>query len=42
MVRSITYEEAKTIAEKACSFSQADETLEYLKRQASEILPEVF
>jgi phosphotransferase system enzyme I (PtsI) len=42
VIRSITYEESKSIAEKACSFTSADETMEFLKRYTSEILPEVF
>ena len=42
VIRSITYEEAKAIAEKAASFTKADETLEFLKRYTSEILPEAF
>ena len=42
VIRSITYEEAKAIAEKAASFTKAEETLEFLKRYTSEILPEAF
>ena len=42
VIRSITYEEAKAIAERAVSFTSADETLEFLKRYTSEILPEAF
>ena len=42
VIRSITYEEAKAIAEKASTFTRADETLEFLKRYTSEILPEAF
>lgn len=42
IIRTITYEEAKAVAEKACSFTKAEETLEFLKRYTSEVLPEVF
>ncbi len=42
VIRSITYEEAKAIAEKSFTFTRAEETMEFLKRYTSEILPEAF
>jgi len=40
IIRSITYEKAKRIAAEACSFTNAAETLEFLKKKSREVFPE--
>lgn len=42
VVRSITFERAKEIAETACQFDDPDKTINYLRNIAIDILPEVF
>ncbi len=42
IVRSITYEKAKEIAETVCQFDDPEKTISYLRNIAIEILPEVF
>jgi len=40
VIRSITYERAKKVAAEACSFKNAAETLDYLKKKSREVFPE--
>ncbi|GJQ24170.1 MAG: phosphoenolpyruvate--protein phosphotransferase [Planctomycetia bacterium] len=42
IVRSITFEKAKEIAETACQFEDPEKTMAYLRKIAIDILPEVF
>jgi phosphoenolpyruvate-protein phosphotransferase (PTS system enzyme I) len=42
IIRSITYEDAKKIAEKVCGFDDSDKTVKHLRNIATEILPEIF
>ncbi|HHT9124298.1 MAG TPA: phosphoenolpyruvate--protein phosphotransferase [Candidatus Brocadiia bacterium] len=42
VIRSITYEDAKKIAENICSFDDPDKTTKHLRGIATEILPEIF
>ncbi|MFQ5965477.1 MAG: phosphoenolpyruvate--protein phosphotransferase [Candidatus Scalinduaceae bacterium] len=42
IVRSVTYERAKEVAETVCSFNNATKTTEYLRNIAREIIPEIF
>lgn len=42
IIRSITYEDAKEIAETVCSFDDSDKTVKHLRSIATEILPEIF
>lgn len=42
IVRSITFENAKEIAETACQFEDPEKTISYLRNIAIDILPEVF
>lgn len=42
IIRSITFERAKEIAETACQFDDPDKTINYLRNIAIDILPEVF
>ena len=42
IVRSITFEKAKEIAETACQFEDPEKTISYLRNIAIDILPEVF
>lgn len=42
IVRSITFEKAKEIAETACQFEDPEKTIRYLRNIAIDILPEVF
>ncbi len=42
IVRSITFQKAKEIAETACQFEDPEKTIRYLRNIAFDILPEVF
>lgn len=42
IVRSITFQKAKEIAETACQFEDPEKTIRYLRNIAIDILPEVF
>jgi phosphotransferase system enzyme I (PtsI) len=42
IIRSITYEDAKEIAENVCGFDDSDKTVKHLRDIATEILPEIF
>jgi phosphotransferase system enzyme I (PtsI) len=42
IVRSITYEKAKEVAETVCTFVDPEKTINYLRNIAIEILPEAF
>lgn len=42
IVRSITYEKAKDVAETVCQFDDPEKTINYLRNIAVEILPEAF
>lgn len=42
IVRSITFEQAKEVAETVCSFDDPEKTINYLRNIAMEILPEAF
>jgi phosphotransferase system enzyme I (PtsI) len=41
IIRSVTYERAKEVAETACSYNDPAETTEYLRNIAREIIPEL-
>ena len=42
IIRSVTFERAKEIAETVCSFNDPAETSKYLRNIAQEIIPEIF
>ncbi len=42
IIRSVTFERAKEIADTVCSFDDADKTTQYLRNIAREIIPELF
>lgn len=42
IVRSITFEQAKEVAETVCNFDDPEKTINYLRNIAMEILPEAF
>ncbi len=42
IVRSVTFEQAKEVAETVCNFDDTDKTISYLRNIAMEILPEAF
>ena len=42
IIRSVTFERAKEVAETVCSFNDPAETTKYLRDMAREIIPEIF
>ncbi|GJQ60503.1 MAG: phosphoenolpyruvate--protein phosphotransferase [Candidatus Scalindua sp. AMX11] len=42
IIRSVTFDRAKEIADTVCSFDDADKTTKYLRNIAREIIPEIF
>ncbi|MCP5002607.1 MAG: phosphoenolpyruvate--protein phosphotransferase [Planctomycetes bacterium] len=42
IIRSVTFERAKEVADTVCSFDDADKTSKYLRNIAREIIPEIF